>query len=57
MKNSGKEQTNGKGMICLQNFEYATHATLLGMYPEQHDVHEQLVEKVKEWNTLAKAHH
>ena len=54
MKNSGKEQMNGKGMIYLQNFDKVTHA-LLGMYPQQHEVHQWLVEKMKEWDALAKA--
>ena len=54
MKNSGKEQMNGNGMIYLQNFDKVTHA-LLGMYPQQHEVHQWLVEKVKEWDALAKA--
>jgi len=38
----------------LAKLENVTHA-LLGMYPEQHAVHEWLVEKAKEWNALAKA--
>ena len=54
MKTSGKEQTNGKGMISLQNFHNISD-TLLGMYPQEHEVHQWLVERVKEWNGLAKA--
>jgi len=44
-KNSGKEQTNGKGMNCMQNFSKIADA-LLGMYPPQHKVHKWLVQQV-----------
>ena len=54
MKTSGKEQTNGKGMNCMQNSTKVTYA-LLGMYPPEHEVHHWLVVQVKVWNTLADA--
>ena len=53
-KNSGKEQTNGKGMNCMQNFTTITNA-LLGMYPDGHEVHDWLKVQVKSWNALAAA--
>ena len=53
-KNSGKEQTNGKGMNCMQNFTTITNA-LLGMYPDGHDFHDLPKVQVKSWNALAAA--
>ena len=53
-KNSGKEQTNGKGMICMENFTKVTD-TLLGMYPVGHQVHQWLELHVDNWNALAQA--
>ena len=53
-KNSGKEQTNGKGMNSMENFEKVTHA-LLGMYPVDHEVHQWLELHVGNWNALASA--
>jgi len=41
-KNSGKEQTNRKGMNCMKNFTKIADA-LLGMYPPHHEVHQWLV--------------
>ena len=40
-KNSRKEQTNGKGMICMENFTKVAD-TLLGMYPVEYHVHQWL---------------
>ena len=54
MKGSGKEQTNGKGMNCMQNFNKITTA-LLGMYPPEHELHHWLVVQVKVWDHLADA--
>jgi len=53
-KNSGIEQTNGKGMISLQYCVKVTHA-LLGMYPEGHEVGTWLEEQVPRWEALGKA--
>ena len=41
LKNSRKEQRNGKGINCMQNFTTITNA-LLGMYPDGHEVHDWL---------------
>ena len=54
MKTSSKDQTNGKGMNCMQNFTKITTA-LLGMYPPEHEVHHWLVVQVKVWDNLADA--
>ena len=54
MKNSGKEQTNGKSMNCMQNVTKITDG-LLGMYPPEHELHHWLVVQVEVWNTLADA--
>ena len=52
--NSGKENTNGKGMNCMQNFSKITDA-LLGMYPQDHEVHQWLLLQIRPWNNLAAA--
>ena len=53
-KNSGTGQTNGKGMNCMQNFSKITDA-LLGMYPQDHEVHQWLLLQVGPWTNLASA--
>ena len=53
-KNSGIEQTNGKGMVSLQYCVKVTHA-LLGMYPEGHEDRTWLEEKIPGWEALGKA--
>jgi hypothetical protein len=53
-KNSGKEQTNGKGMNCMQNFSKIADA-LMGMCPPHHEVHQWLVQQVRPWKDLAAA--
>ena len=54
-KNSGMEQTNGKGMISLQNCIKVTHA-LREMYPDKEcDIRMWLNDETKKWEALAKA--
>jgi hypothetical protein len=53
-KNSGMEQTNGKGMISLQNCIRGTEA-LRGMYPEDDEIGEWLIKETMKWEALAAA--
>jgi len=53
-KNSGMEQTNGKGMISLQNCTKVTEA-LREMYPEDDEIREWLVTETAKWEALAAA--
>ena len=53
-RNSGKEQTNSKGVNCIQNFSKITDA-FLGMYPPENEVHQWLIQQVGSWNDLAAA--
>jgi hypothetical protein len=53
-KRTGTEQTNGKGMICLQNWNKVTEA-LMGLYPVDNVIHEWLGEMTPRWEKLADA--
>jgi len=51
MRNSGQEQTNGKGLTSLQNCHKVFDA-LLGMYPPGDDVHVWIKPKIVRWQRL-----
>ena len=53
-KRTGTEQTNGKGMTCLQNWNKITTA-LMGLYPVGNAIHDWLGEMTPKWETLANA--
>ena len=54
-KNSGMEQTNGKGMISLQNCKRVTEA-LREMYPDKDsDLGKWLDDETKKWEALGTA--
>ena len=53
-KRTGTEQTNGKGMTCLQNWNKIT-AALMGLYPVGSAIHDWLGEMTPRWETLANA--
>ena len=52
--NSDKEDTNSKGMDCMQIFTTITHM-LLGIYPTGQEAHQCLVQQDGKWEALADA--